>query len=94
MKKEIIAVFLFYFLVLFCYYKLYNGYIMVIYSILKSIIFRTKYMFKTNDIIDYGFYTNIKVVGENKYHYILEDKYGSKHMIYKDLVNKYGKKMA
>ncbi len=51
-------------------------------------------MFKTNDIIDYGFYTNIKVVGENKYHYILEDKYGSKHMIYKDLVDKYGKKMA
>ena len=48
-------------------------------------------MFKIGDVINYGFYANIKVVGEDEEHYILEDKNGNTKKVYKSLVDKYGK---
>lgn len=50
-------------------------------------------MFKSGDIINYGLYASIKVVGEDEKHYILEDRNGHQKKIYKELVDKYGEKI-
>ena len=48
-------------------------------------------MFKRDDKIDYGFYKDLKVVGEDEKHYILRDRVGNLKKVYKSLVNEYGK---
>lgn len=48
-------------------------------------------MFKVGDIINYSFYSNIKVVCEDEECYLMEDKNGNTKKLSKRLVNKYGK---
>ena len=48
--------------------------------------------FKIGDIIDYGFFINIKVIGIGLSHYILEDHNGNVRNRNIDLIDKYGKK--
>lgn len=48
-------------------------------------------MFNIGDKIDYGFYSNVKIVGEDEHHYILEDKNGNTKKVFKSLIEKYGK---
>ena len=47
-------------------------------------------MFNINDIIDYGFYSDIEIVGIDQKHYILKDQKGNSKKVYIDLVNKHG----
>jgi len=49
--------------------------------------------FKIGDIIDYGFYANLKIIDTDKKHYILEDKSGNKKKIYIELIDKYWMKV-
>ena len=48
-------------------------------------------MFKIGDIIDYGFYTNIKITDIDDKHYILQDSKGNIKKVYIELVDKHGK---
>lgn len=48
-------------------------------------------MFKIGDVINYGFFVNIKIVGEDEEHFILEDKNGNTKKVYKSIINKYAK---
>lgn len=48
-------------------------------------------MLKVGDVIIYGFYSNIKIIGEDEFHFILEDKKGNIKKVYKHLVNKHGR---
>ena len=43
--------------------------------------------FKVGDNIDYGFYPNVDIVGEDEKHFVLRTKSGSEKKIYKSLVN-------
>lgn len=49
--------------------------------------------FKIQDKIDYTFYKNVTIIGEDEKHYILKDATGCEQKIYKQLVDKYGKKI-
>ena len=49
-------------------------------------------MFKKDDIIDYGFYKELKIVGKDDNCYKLEDKNGNTKKIYIDLIEKHGEK--
>ena len=49
-------------------------------------------MFKIGDNIDYGFYKNIFIIGEDDKHYILQYSSGIEKPVYKWLVEKYGKR--
>ena len=46
-------------------------------------------MVKIGDIIDYGFFINLKVIKEDELHYTLEDKDGNTKKVYKELVDKH-----
>ena len=48
-------------------------------------------MFKVGDIINYSFFTNVKIVAINDSYYTLMDSYGNKKAVYRSLVDKYGK---
>ena len=48
-------------------------------------------MFKVGNKINYGFYTNIKIIGEDENHFILEDKHKNIKKIYKTLINRHSK---
>lgn len=47
-------------------------------------------MFKKGDRINYGFYSNLEVLGEDVLHYILKDNSNNTKKIYKELVDKHG----
>lgn len=49
---------------------------------------------KVGDIINYVFYSNLKIIGEDKKHFIMQDKYGNEVKIFKTLINKYGQKVG
>ena len=46
-------------------------------------------MIEVGDVIDYGFYINIKVIDMDDLYYYLEDKAGNKRKSYKFLVDKW-----
>lgn len=48
-------------------------------------------MFKIGDIIEYGFYSNVKIVDTDKMHYFLKDSSGNVKKVLKSLVDKHGK---
>lgn len=48
-------------------------------------------MFKIGDIIDYGFYEDVKIVDIDNEHYHLKDSKGNIKRVYKSLVDKHGK---
>lgn len=48
-------------------------------------------MFKVGDMINYGFFTNLKIVGEDEHHFILQDKNGNTKKVFKSLIEKHAK---
>lgn len=48
-------------------------------------------MFKEGDVINYGFWKNVKIVGEDEKHYILQDCKEHKKKVYKELVEENAK---
>ena len=62
---------------------------------MKKVIFCGKIkMFEIGNIIKYGFYDKIKIIGEDKYHFILQDKNMNEKKIHKSLIHKYAKKVS
>ena len=49
-------------------------------------------MFNVGDTLNFGFFTNVEVIGISGKNYILKDKQGNEKKVYIELVNKYGKK--
>ena len=49
-----------------------------------------KNKFEDGDIIDYGFFKDLKVIKRGRSYYTLEDSSGNKKRVYKRLVDKYG----
>jgi len=47
-------------------------------------------MFKIDDKINYGFYKNVTIIGEDEKHFVLQTTSGSQKKIYKKLVNNNG----
>ena len=47
-------------------------------------------MLKVGYKINYGFYVNITIIGEDEEHFVLQDKKGNTRKIVKRLVNRYG----
>lgn len=47
-------------------------------------------MFKKGDRINYGFYGDLEIVGEDVLHYILKDSSNHTKKIYKELIDKHG----
>lgn len=48
-------------------------------------------MFNIGDVIDYGFFSNVKIVGKTNEEYILRDKNGNIKKVYRSLIDKSGK---
>jgi len=45
--------------------------------------------FNRGDIVNYGFYTKVKIIGKDDKHYILRDKRENIKKVYIDLFEKY-----
>jgi len=48
-------------------------------------------LFKLGDRINYGFFSNLEIVGEDENHFILKDKNGNTKKVFKSLIIKYAK---
>jgi len=51
-------------------------------------------MFEIGNMIKYGFYNKIKIIGEDKEHFILQDKNMNEKKVYKSLINKYAEAVS